>query len=82
MSKVHRKIRKILPGDLVCDQDPCIHGGISALVVSVSNGSDKERDVYFLILGDSYLHDGVTDKDTYYLVSRLDLSTFRDQLSQ
>jgi len=72
MSKVYRKIRKILPGDLVCDQDPSLYKGISALVISVSEGLGKEKDVYFLILGDERLHDGVTDKDVYYLVSRLD----------
>lgn len=72
MSRVHRKIRKILPGDLVCDQNPEVHRGISALVISVSEESGRERDVYFLILGDAFLHDGVTDKDEYYLISRLD----------
>ena len=72
MPKLHKKTRKILPGDLVCDQDPSVYGGISVFVVSISEGKGKERNVQFLILGDSFLHDGVTDKEEYYLISRLD----------
>jgi hypothetical protein len=73
MSKEHRKTKKILPGDLVCDFDPQVRSGISALVVSISGGDGKEKDVRFLILGEDFLHDGVTDKEKYFLISRLEI---------
>jgi hypothetical protein len=75
MPRDYKRIERILPGDLVCDFDPRTQKGVSALVISVVEGAGKEKNVHFLILGDDFLHDGVTDREKYYLISRSENST-------
>jgi len=72
----HRKIIKILPGDLISDFPPGSRKAVGVFVISISEpwfnprvGEDQH--VFFLVLGEEFLYEGTTEKQEYFLLSRL-----------
>lgn len=69
----YKKIKKLLPGDLVSfpakigDENPVV------LILSATEcrDCDTAQEAFFLIIGDELIYDGVSCAEAYYLISRV-----------
>jgi len=60
-----KKVRQILPGDLLCDKKPGRGQVFPVLIIS-----STFNEVLFLLAGDDFLYTATKDQEEYYLLSR------------
>lgn len=66
-----RKTKKILPGDLIAYPDKISKDNPVVLIISASEYQETSQEVFFMILGEEFIYNGVTCNNEYLLLSRI-----------
>lgn len=67
----YKRIKKILPGDLIAYPGRLSNNNPVVLIISVEEYEKNSQQVLFLILGEESIYDGVTCNEEYLLLSRI-----------